>query len=481
MTDQVDSTGVPLDQDELGDPSDNVNSPDPLIDESPKSGALSAIGSKTDQQSRVATGRAAMDQLRAQYTGAAGQASDAYAAQKKTLDNATQRLLSMQYGPSPQEQAYRVAAAAGTGDSAGRFNPAGISSAHADMLAQTREAELAKQQLLTQYGMQIPASQLGAANQRMNQITQQMRIQQSENNNAATKADVQAKPVNKYFMPDPSNPAGPPVFNQALYDTDMQANKDKADINAKAKVWAQQAAVGQIAPEAVNYVEQNQATPPGFSRNPAVVAKLWTMAHDQNVQNGNDVGAAYAHAQANKALTPALAQLSKQQAMVTAYEANAEKSATMALGFSNQVDRTGVPLFNRWVQSGRTNIAGDPTSAQFQAANNTFLSEYSKIMSGSMGNQATTDAAMAHAQQMLSTAMTQKQYNDVIGTLRQEMHNRMDTMEQTRQGLLSQMAGTKPAAPATPTQPLARPGQKPIDPLVASYLPGGANFKAPAP
>src|ERR1700688_2671676 len=124
MTENVNSIGVSLDQDELGDPSENVNAPDQLIGEEPRSGALSAIGSKNDQQSRVSSAREAMQNLRSQYGAAAGQATDAYAQQKKALDAATQRLMSMQTGPSPQEAAYRVAAAVGTGDQAGRFNPA---------------------------------------------------------------------------------------------------------------------------------------------------------------------------------------------------------------------------------------------------------------------------------------------------------------------------------------------------------------------
>lgn len=458
MTDQTNSIGAPMDSDELEDPGTNDNAPDPLLGETPKSGALAAVGSKNDQQGRVTEGREAMRNLREQYAGAAGQANDAYAQQKKALQDATQRLLAMQYGPTPQEAAYRVAAAVGTGDSAGRYNPAGISAAHADILKEQREAEVQKQNLLQQYGMQIPQASLGAASARMSQITQQERIQQSENNNAENKAAAPVKSIGKYFMPNPADPTGAPIFNQQMYDTDMQANKDKADINAKAKVWAQQAAIGEIAPEAVNYVVQNQQTPPGFSRNPAAVGKLWMLAHQQNLANGNDVAAAYAHAQANKAMVPALAAISKQQNMLGAFEANAEKNAQMALDFSGKVDRTGTPLFNRWLQSGRTALTGDVDASNFQAANNTFVAEYAKIMSGSMGNQATTDAASKHAQDMLNTAMTKEQYAGVVATLRQEMHNRMSTLESQRQSMLQSMGTQQPQQQQQPVRPGQQPG-----------------------
>lgn len=469
MSDNLDSTGVPMDSDETADPSDNPNSPDPLLNEAPQagtpSGALSKVGSQEDKQGRVSQGRDAMNDLRSQFTRDQGMASDAYAAQRKTLENATQRLLATPAGPSPQEAAYRIAAAVGTGDSRGSFNPAGISAAHAQILQEQREQELQKQQLMQQYGMQIPQAQLGAANANINRDVQLMRIQASQNNSAETQADKAPKVTNKYYTPDPTDPTKM-VFNQSLYDTDMQANKDKADIAAKAKVWAAQSQVGVIPPEVVEYVQKNQTLPPGFSRNMQYVAKAWQLAHDKNVAEGNDPGAAYAQAQANKALVPALGQLSKQQAMLGSFEANAEKNADMALGFSNQVDRTGVPVFNRWLQAGRTAVAGDTTAAQFQAAHNTFISEYAKIMSGSMGNVATTDAASKHAQDMLSTAMTKDQYAGVVATLRQEMHNRMQTLEATRQGMLKQMQGgpNPSAAPASPTnsaltqpQPAAAP------------------------
>src|SRR6267154_552908 len=102
MTDQVNSFGEPLDHDEYEDPGSNPNAPDPLLGEEPRSGALSAaVGSQNDKSSRVESGREAMKNLREQYSGAAGAANEAYSQQRKALQDATQRLLAMNYGPSP--------------------------------------------------------------------------------------------------------------------------------------------------------------------------------------------------------------------------------------------------------------------------------------------------------------------------------------------------------------------------------------------
>lgn len=501
MTDQVDSTGVPLDQDELGDPSDNVDSPDPLIGEEPKSGALSAIGSKTDQQSRVATGRAAMDQLRSQYTGAAGQASDAYAAQKKTLDDATQRLLSMQYGPSPQEQAYRVAAAVGTGDSAGRFNPAGVSMAHADMLAQTREAELAKQQLLTQYGMQIPQTQLGAANQRMNQITQQMRIQQSENNNASTKADVALKPVNKYFMPDPNNPTGPPVFNQDLYDADIKANKQKATDSAAAKISVAGLNAAKMDPGQIDFaatwLHDKGTMPPGYQARMqnGGVNPVTTLIYKRMLEKYPDESASGIIA--NQGMIAA------SQGVLKDFESGPTSKALNGLNTSvqhlnvlkpvlAQLDNGQVPFMNTIKNTWNQQIMGSPAPTDFNGVRDFVTGEISKAVLPNGGGEAERMALAKSAASANSGAALQSiinRWQELLAGKTNATRLQWDNGSMGRFGAFDRflLPDTKAALgiqqPVAPGAPVARPGQSaarpPLSPLVQSYLPGGANYKAP--
>lgn len=137
-----------------------------------------------------------------------------------------------------------------------------------------------------------------------------------------------------------------------------------------------------------------------------------------------------------KAQQTALSAIDKQQALVSNYERTADKNADLALSASSKVDRSGAPAFNKWILGGRKSLAGDPSVAQFDAANNSFVEEYAKVMSGSSGGgQAATDSARARAHEMLNTAMTPDQYKAVIGILKQEMRNRIDAMNEERESI----------------------------------------------
>lgn len=140
-----------------------------------------------------------------------------------------------------------------------------------------------------------------------------------------------------------------------------------------------------------------------------------------------------------KANQAALQQLTKQEQMVAAFEKNANLNADMALNLSNKVSKVGVPVLDAWILAGRKSVKGDPLVSQFNAANETFVNEYAKIMSGSMGNTAVSDAAREHAHDMLSIDMDTDQYAAVVGTLKQEMSNRMTGFEKQKEELKAAM------------------------------------------
>jgi len=152
----------------------------------------------------------------------------------------------------------------------------------------------------------------------------------------------------------------------------------------------------------------------------------------------------------NKAASGALTKLVAQQTMISAFEKNAVKNADMALELSAKVDRTGVPILNTWIQAGQKSVTGNPEVAQFHAATETFVNEYAKIMSGSMGNTAVSDSARAHAHSLLSTAQTPQTYAAVVSTLKQEMSNRMAGLEEEKQLLRSSMKPRTSTSESTP-------------------------------
>ena len=153
-----------------------------------------------------------------------------------------------------------------------------------------------------------------------------------------------------------------------------------------------------------------------------------------------------------KATSSALNQLTKQATLVKSFEKTAVKNGDLALQLSEQTDRTGIPVVNKWVQAGQKSISGNPQISAFNAANETFVNEYAKIMSGSMGNTPVSDAARQHAHDMLSTVQTAEQYKAVHNVLRQEMNNRITGLNQeltaTKQSL---GGGSKPVTTNTTT------------------------------
>lgn len=148
----------------------------------------------------------------------------------------------------------------------------------------------------------------------------------------------------------------------------------------------------------------------------------------------------------NKASGTALTQLGKSKTMNAAFEKTANMNADMALGLSQKMDRTGIPLLNAGLQAWKTGT-GSPEATQFAAANETFVAEYAKIMSGGMGNGPVSDAARSKASHLLTTAMTQPQYAGNVKLLQNEMKNRMKGFDDQADELRNQMrGGAKPAA-----------------------------------
>lgn len=195
---------------------------------------------------------------------------------------------------------------------------------------------------------------------------------------------------------------------------------------------------------------QTGTLPPGLSRSPQATMKIIERAAARAAALGDDTQAAVLRQQFNKAGQGALLQLTKQQQMVGNFEKTAMNSLKIAQDLSNKVDRLGVPVIDRWIQLGKKKVTGDPDVAAFHAANETFITEYAKIMSGSMGNTPTSDATRQHARELLEPAMTKEQYDAVVSTLQQEMQGRIASFPAQIADLSGQLSGTGAMPGAAP-------------------------------
>jgi hypothetical protein len=190
--------------------------------------------------------------------------------------------------------------------------------------------------------------------------------------------------------------------------------------------------------------------PPNLGRGQqgeATKVRILNRAAEISQANGDSGAAARIRQISGKAGSSALAQLTKQEQMVGAFEKNAISNADIALGASNAVDRTGVPVLNRWLLNGRKNILGDPDVSRFHAATNTFINEYAKIMSGSMGNTAVSDSLRKETEALLATKDTPEQFKATVDLMKQEMRNRMMGFSKQKDELTRSMSPTPAAAP----------------------------------
>lgn len=157
----------------------------------------------------------------------------------------------------------------------------------------------------------------------------------------------------------------------------------------------------------------------------------------------------------NKAQVGAILQLGKARAQILQFERTAEANADLALEASRKVWRAGSPMANQPLNALRQHASGDPEFAKFNAANETFISEYAKVMSGGYGAASTTEGAQARAHQLLNTAMNQPQYEAVVGQLRKEMTNRKNALDDQMEDEKLRLRGQKkPERPSDSPMPM---------------------------
>lgn len=158
-----------------------------------------------------------------------------------------------------------------------------------------------------------------------------------------------------------------------------------------------------------------------------------------------------------KATAAALNKQTTQLAQVKAFEDTALKNADLAVSLAPKgAGPMKSPVLNRWVQTGRRAVMGDPGVTQYEVALGTFLDEYAKIVSGATGSQGSTDASRREAYERLSKYASQGQLQAGVETMKQEMNNRITSMQDVQDGLRSHLRG-QGASDAPPAAPGKRP------------------------
>lgn len=503
MADSTDGNGVLLD-DETADPSDNVDAPDPLLGESARSGALSApVGSKSDTQSVATKARSNLETLQQQYGSVQKGLGGAYGQQTKALNDARDRLLSTNFGPSDEEAGYRRAAA--FTQSKGEFNPGDVSNANADILAQQRAGEMQKQQLLAQYGMQGAQAQIGQYGAMGNSLIQRMRIASGEEKTANAQADKAATApktigaTGMVYNPDTQKYEMHPEIAAAQEAQKAQNAKDAA----AAKVAAMQLSAGSMDPNTVDFAAQwlhdKGQMPPGFQA---------------RMSNGqvNPVTAMIYKRMQEKFPGESATQMLANQGMITESQKvyndfmspnSATAKALNGLNTSiehtqvlnpliDHLDNTNLTAVNYVKNWFATNMQGKSAPNDYNAVRDFVVGEISKaVLPGGGGEQERQQLAKTAASTndpgVLKSVVSQwykllagktdasrLQWDN--GTLGRFGNFNDKVLSQNTKNALGIQA-PKPQIVQPQGSPVAARGK--MDPLVQSYLPGGSNYKAP--
>lgn len=184
--------------------------------------------------------------------------------------------------------------------------------------------------------------------------------------------------------------------------------------------------------------------PPGISKpnRDAIINRAAVIAKDKGMSVDR---VAQLEVTANKS---ALAQLSKTETMVGAFEKNFIKNVKIVENLNSKRDSTGVPLLQKWINVGKKAVTGDPNLAALNIAIKAVVNEYGKIVSGSMGNQAIAVSEIKRMEDLLNSAQNPADVVAVLNVMKAETQNRMTGFKEQRAELTGAMRSSTAAPKA---------------------------------
>lgn len=269
----------------------------------------------------------------------------------------------------------------------------------------------------------------------------------------------------------PQNPAAQPGGARVVFrgeGIDETSGLDQSDVHLLAG----------------RYLIDGTLPPLGMGKQAAALKqRILHEAGNQAAALGIDAGDLVAGTASTKALSHALSKNMDMQQSVQQFEQTAIKNADLALSLAPKGGaQINVPILDKWVQTGRKAVMGDPAVTQFDVALGTFLDEYAKVTTGATGGTGSTDAARKEAYDRLSKYAAQGQISAGISTMKQEMSNRSDALKEVETGIRTRLrTGGAPLAPATETPaPKAPASDAQPTSAQATKRASFANSKAPA-
>jgi hypothetical protein len=151
---------------------------------------------------------------------------------------------------------------------------------------------------------------------------------------------------------------------------------------------------------------------------------------------GDTVSNAATNKAQRAAMTTALRTQTTQYTANQTSIATLDKQLALAQSLSDQVDRTGSPLVNKYLLATKSGVFGDPDTAALNNIVKTAAYEFAKILSGSSASIAGATVSSAEdAKSLLNTAMSKGQFTTVLGYMKQEANYRLTSQKDTIDGI----------------------------------------------
>jgi hypothetical protein len=192
---------------------------------------------------------------------------------------------------------------------------------------------------------------------------------------------------------------------------------------------------------AQQYLQTGQMPPLGMG---ASGVALRTKIIDRAAEISRSEGVKAADVPANRASfksdSTSLTTLTKQSDAINAFEKTAIRNGDRLMTLADKVDKTGVPMLERWIRGGRK-ATGDADVAAFNAQMQVYRTEAAKILTNPNLSGQLTDAARKEVEDFIGGNSSASQIRSVVQLLKNDFEQRKATIGEQISEIKNRMRG----------------------------------------
>jgi len=243
---------------------------------------------------------------------------------------------------------------------------------------------------------------------------------------------------------------GNPLFSNSK-SPNLVAGTKPEGVKFQTKAQAGAEAVPEMDPESLKFAAEMLRTGQQFntrSMGTKNYQAMWKEAVAQNKAAGNTPAESALNRIFVGTAKSELNKLQQTRGPLFAFEETARRNADVMLDQSSKVDRTGSPAWNRFLLWKRGEIEGDPEVMKLNIAVDTFLNEYTRVVTtASGGNIQVAQQEREHMRNLVYSAQNHEALKGVVDIAKMDMKNRKssidDQIDITKQGIRD-IQGTGP-------------------------------------